>query len=164
MVTVRVSDQIGLRDEVTFNLSIQPVNDAPIAYPLELTTLEDNAIDGRILADDIDGTIDEFRIINDVTEGVLDWNPEDIGRFTYTPRADFNGQDQFTIVAIDDVGEASDPVFIIIVLPENDAPSAENGELVTDEDTAVNGQMKLILKGRLSLSKSLAHQPMVKLR
>ncbi|NIV26898.1 MAG: hypothetical protein GWN45_05930, partial [Gammaproteobacteria bacterium] len=57
------------------------------------------------------------------------------GAWSYTPNADFNGTDQFTVSVTDDDGNVETQVISLTVTPVNDAPVLVNNGLTLDEGT-----------------------------
>ena len=55
------------------------------------------------------------------------------GRFTYTPDRDFHGSDSFTYTVIDEDGMSSEGTVDITVDSVNDAPVANNDDVMVDE-------------------------------
>jgi Ca2+-binding RTX toxin-like protein len=59
------------------------------------------------------------------------------GTYTYTPAANYNGSDSFTILIADGNGGTTEQVVSVTVSPVNDAPTAPaTGSVTTGEDTA----------------------------
>ncbi len=67
--------------------------------------------------------------------GTLSLNAQ--GQLVYTPNANFNGTDTFTYKANDGQLDSNVATVAITVNPVNDAPTAVNDTVVTNEDTAV---------------------------
>ncbi|WP_164708611.1 Ig-like domain-containing protein, partial [Pseudomonas viridiflava] len=61
------------------------------------------------------------------------------GTFTYTPNANYNGGDSFTVTVSDGKGGTVDSVISIGVTPVNDDPTTSNQSLTTAEDTPLTG-------------------------
>jgi VCBS repeat-containing protein len=132
------SDGTGTSEVVTVTITVNPVNDAPVAAGDEYSVDEDSplAIDAAagVLADDsdIDGDALTAAVVSGPANGTLTLNAD--GSFSYTPNADFNGSDSFTYSASD--GEATAEATVnITVNPVNDAPASVNDAYATDEDT-----------------------------
>src|SRR4029079_7369733 len=60
------------------------------------------------------------------------------GTFTYTPDADANGSDSFTILVTDAGGATAEQVVTVTIDPVNDLPVAGDDTASTDEDTPLN--------------------------
>ena len=91
----------------TVDVTVNAVNDAPVADDDDYTTDEDVqldvlAVDGVLFNDsDVDGDGLTAVLDSDVANGTLTLNPD--GSFSYLPDADYNGSDSFTYHANDGV-------------------------------------------------------------
>jgi hypothetical protein len=93
----------------TVNITVTPVNDAPVATPAEWPTNEDAPITGTLTGTDVDpGTTLTFRVTTPPANGTLTGTPPTL---TYTPRPDYFGTDSFRFVAND--GTVDSPVATI---------------------------------------------------
>ncbi|MCK9530750.1 MAG: Ig-like domain-containing protein [Gammaproteobacteria bacterium] len=77
-------------------ITVTPVNDAPVAMDAQATTAEDTplVLDLMTNATDVEGDALTARIVDGPLHGVLSANAD--GTFTYTPHADYFGEDSFT--------------------------------------------------------------------
>ena len=139
--TYTVADVEGLGSNIaTVNITVNPVNDAPVAVDDEVTTDEDTpiAINNIISNDtDVDSELNPGSI-------VIESNPNngaiarENGSLIYTPAEDFVGSDSFTYTVADVEGLGSNIATVnITVNPVNDAPVAVDDEVTTDEDTPI---------------------------
>jgi VCBS repeat-containing protein len=143
--TYTVADNEGLVSEpATVTITINPVNDQPIAVDDAVTTDEDVPIDINVLANDTDPDGDEtldptsVTIVDPPTNGTVVVNPE-TGVVTYTPNENFNGTDSFTYTVADNEGLVSEPATVTITInPVNDQPIAVDDAVTTDEDVPVD--------------------------
>lgn len=124
--TYRVMDNEGLWSNVaTVNLTVEGVNDAPLANDDEVTTEEDTpaTIDLLTNDNDVDGTLDPASItLSTPASGSASQNGD--GTVTYTPDEHFNGSDSFTYTVEDDMGAPSNAATVsVTVTPVNDAPT-----------------------------------------
>ena len=103
------------------------------------TTNEDTpltvALANRILLNDTDVEGSALTAVLDVgpANGTLTLNAD--GTFTYTPAANYNGNDTFTYHANDGAGNSNIATVTITINPANDAPVAVNDAYTTSEDT-----------------------------
>src|SRR6185436_8699993 len=86
-------------DPVAVTLTVNPVNDVPVATGNSYTVNEDSvltiAAPGVLGNDtDIDSATLTASLISGPSHGVLSFNSN--GSFTYTPTANYNGNDSFT--------------------------------------------------------------------
>ena len=142
-VCVMVCDQNGLCDSVMVPITVDPVNDPPVAVDDTDTTPENTAVTTTVLANDSDpsdplGNIDPSTvgIISTPANGTVTINPG--GTITYTPNANFSGTDSYEYVVCDDghpLPSLCDTGLVTItVVAANDPPVAVNDTVSTDED------------------------------
>jgi VCBS repeat-containing protein len=104
--TYAVSDGRGGSDTAMVMLSVQPVNDGPVAGDDSATTIEDTPVTIAVLANDTDVDGDTLSVkpggLVQGSRGIATLNPE--GTITYTPNADDNGTDAFWYTVSDGNG------------------------------------------------------------
>lgn len=132
--TFEVSDGTEISAPATVSLTVNPVNDTPVADAQTVATNEDNALIITLSGSDIDGDVLSYTVVADSTHGVLSRTAPNL---TYTPAENYNGTDAFTFEVSDGTASASATVDITIS-PVNDAPVADSQTAVTDEDSAVS--------------------------
>ncbi|MDY0781695.1 cadherin-like domain-containing protein, partial [Tenacibaculum sp. IB213877] len=131
----------ALCDTAIVNVTINAVNDAPVATDDNAATNEDSAVTINVLANDsdIDSTIDpaSVSISSAPANGTVTIDPA-TGEVTYTPNPDFNGNDSFEYTVCDDATPALCDTAIVNVTVNavNDAPVATDDNAATNEDTA----------------------------
>ncbi len=115
----------------TVSMTVNPVNDIPLAAADSATTDEDVAISIGVLVNDALG--DEPTTITAVTLGTKGSVAIDPGAtsVTYTPNADTNGADSFTYTITDADLETSIATVSMTVNAINDAPVADAGPAQT---------------------------------
>ncbi|MGD9201352.1 MAG: Ig-like domain-containing protein, partial [Chitinispirillia bacterium] len=91
-------------------ITVNPINDLPVANNDQYSTNEDNTLTvsspGVLINDyDVDNDSLSDSIISNVSNGTLLLNPN--GSFTYTPNANFNGNDSFTYLISDSYGTSN---------------------------------------------------------
>ena len=125
------------------SITINSVNDAPTTDDNSISTNEDTAVSGNLTGKDVDGTIASFALIGNPSHGVISGFNSTTGVYTYTPNANYNGTDSFTFTVTDNNGAVSvkNGLLSITINSVNDAPTATNGTLTTNEDTAVSGTL-----------------------
>ncbi|EKO3843336.1 tandem-95 repeat protein, partial [Vibrio harveyi] len=134
-VTYVVTDG-ALTDEATVTVTVNPINDAPVAVNDTVTTDEDTAVTIDVLANDSDPENDTLTITaasvpaEQGTVTIVD------GKLVFTPAENFNG-DATISYTISDGQLTDDATVAVTVNPVNDAPVAVNDTVATDEDTAV---------------------------
>ena len=88
-------------------------NSAPIAENLELCTYKNVAVTGYFSAMDPEGDLLTFRVADKPARGSVDIE-EGSNEFVYTPFENKTGKDSFTYVAVDSVGNTSEPATVKI--------------------------------------------------
>lgn len=141
----RASDGQGGQAEGDVMLTIQPVNDAPVAQTgVSVTTPEDTelAIDLGPLVSDVDG--DPIQIDSIVLAPALGSLGPIVGTsVTYTPAPDQNGVDVFRYRAIDGQGGQVEGEISITIEPVNDDPVAVDDTASTLDGVAVTIEVLL---------------------
>ena len=140
--TYQVCDTELLCDTALVTVTVNPVNDAPVATDDSATTGEDTAVNIDVQANDNAGPANEDQtLITTVTLAPSNGTPTINldGSITYTPNANFNGSDSFTYKLCDSGSPilCDTAVVAVAVNPVNDAPLATDDSATTDEDTAV---------------------------
>jgi VCBS repeat-containing protein len=121
-----LSDGNGGTDTATVTLTVNPVNDAPIAVDDAFSGDEDTPLAGNVLANDTDveGNALNATLVAGPANGALVLNAD--GSFTYTPNANFNGTDSFTYRVNDGTLDGNLATVTLTVNPVNDAPIAND--------------------------------------
>jgi len=116
-------------------VDVLPMNDSPIAMAQEFTLDEDSLLSSALLASDIDEDTLTFALSENVLNGVLSLNAD--GSFTYTPEANFSGEDTFLFTVSDGALTTGPLLAQLTIYPLNDAPVAQAQSLDTNEDSAL---------------------------
>ncbi|MCI0359598.1 MAG: cadherin-like domain-containing protein, partial [Planctomycetaceae bacterium] len=137
--TYTATDGAGVSNVATVNITIDPVNDAPVAENDAFTIDEDGEMTAgdSVLANDTDPDGDPLTasLVSDVQHGTLALAAD--GTFTYSPEENFNGIDGFSYMVSDGQGNSNVATVTISINAVNDLPVAVNDEYATDEDTAL---------------------------
>ncbi|HBO13095.1 MAG TPA: hypothetical protein DD491_09955, partial [Halieaceae bacterium] len=139
--TYTVQDNDGLvSNEATVSLTVDPVNDPPVAVDDSASTAEDTAVTFSVTGNDSDpdGTIDPTSVVitGGPSNGSLVVNTD--GTVTYTPNGDYSGADSFTYTVEDNDGLVSNEATVTLTVdPANDPPVAVADSASTDANTAV---------------------------
>jgi len=123
--TYKANDGQADSNVATVALTINPVNDAPVAVNDSFATNEDTALTitaPGVLANDtdVDGNSLTAVVVTGPSHGALTLNTD--GSFTYTPAAGFNGPDSFTYKANDGLLDSNVATVALTVNPVNVAP------------------------------------------
>ena len=135
--TFKTNDGQADSNVATVSITVNAVNDAPVANDDAATTDEDTAVTIPVLANDtdVDGDTPSVASVGSPSNGLATLNPD--GTVTYTPSANYNGSDSFTYTIGDGNGGTATATVSITVNAVNDAPVANDDAATTDEDTAV---------------------------
>ncbi|OQQ02588.1 hypothetical protein BK412_15080, partial [Vibrio campbellii] len=134
-ITYVVSDG-ELEDEASVTVTVNPLNDAPVANDDNVVTDEDTPVTINVLPNDTDVDGDTLSIVN--ASVPADQGTVEIvdGKLVFTPAENFNGEATISYTVSD--GELEDEAQVLVTVnPINDAPVANDDNAVTDEDTPV---------------------------
>ncbi len=120
----------------TVTVTINPVNDAPVAVSDTVVTEEDKAVTVSVLANDtdVDGDTLILQTVTPDSHGAVTINGD---QAVYTPLANYNGDAGFTYTISDGNGGTASGTVAITITAVNDAPVAVSDTAVTEEDKAV---------------------------
>ena len=141
--TYRVSDGASDSNDATVTITINPVNDAPVATNDFYNTDEDTPLDvpaRGVLANDNDIDTPAANITAVLVTGpshAESFTLNTDGSFSYTPAPNFNGADSFTYKANDGAADSNVAMVTIAVNPVNDAPVAQNDDYSAAEDSVL---------------------------
>ncbi|WP_156968254.1 Ig-like domain-containing protein, partial [Desulfobacter vibrioformis] len=135
--TYTVSDGNGGLNTAVVTLSVNPVNDVPMAVDDIAVTDEDTPVIIDVLANDTDADGDSLGVqrVDNVSYGSVLIN--DDSSLTYTPASDFTGTDTFTYTVSDGNGGTDTATVTVTVNAVNYPPIAADDSAVTDEDHSV---------------------------
>ncbi|MCV7172382.1 tandem-95 repeat protein [Mycobacterium manitobense] len=126
----------SLTDVGTVAVTVAAVNDAPVATGHTIAVPEDSISTVNLTADsaDPDGDALTAVLVSGPTNAqTFILNPD--RTFTYTPAANYTGQDSFTYKVNDGALDSNTVTVTINVTAENDAPTAvDDGPFALDED------------------------------
>src|SRR5207248_2493085 len=128
--TYKTNDGLLDSNVATVNLSVAPVNDAPVANAQNVTTAEDTPQAITLTASDVDGDTLASSIVSGPSHGSLTGTAPNV---TYTPAANYNGPDSFTFKANDGTADSAAATISITVTAVNDAPVANAQSVTTAE-------------------------------
>ncbi len=127
VITVTANDNQPANNTFTrsFLITVNAVNDAPVASNDTATTLEDTPVTVAVIANDLDIDGDALAVAS-FTQGANGAVSCLGGSCTYAPGANFNGTDQYTYVVGDGRGGFATGLVTVMVAPVNDPPSDVN--------------------------------------
>jgi VCBS repeat-containing protein len=135
--TYHANDSTADSNVVTVSITVNPVNDPPVAVDDSATTSESSPVMISVLTNDNDPDGDTLAVSSSTqgSNGTVVINADNT--ITYTPSAGFNGSDAFTYTASDGMATSNNAMVTITVNPVNDAPVAVGDAYTTDEDTVL---------------------------
>ena len=136
------SDGYGGTDTATVTVTVNPINDPPVAVDDSATTEEDTPVTIAVTTNDtdVDGTIDPatVTVVSGPSDGSVSVDPVS-GDVTYSPDADYHGTDSFTYTVGDNDGATSNVATVTVTVTDvQDPPVAVDDSATTDEDTPVD--------------------------
>jgi len=139
--TYHVSDGMYFSNNATAAITVDNVNDPPIAYNDSYWIMEDNTLivsSPGVLGNDtdIDSSVLSAIRISNTAHGNLYFNSD--GSFEYIPNIDFYGFDSFAYQAYDGINGSNIAIVTIHVLSVNEPPIAYDDSYNTTEDAWLN--------------------------
>ncbi len=133
--TFKVSDGKVDSNVATVAITVNPVNDPPVANALMVSTDEDVAVGITLTASDVDGDPLTYAVVAGPSNGTLNGTAPTI---TYTPSFNFNGMESFTYQASDGTVDSNIATVSITVNPINDSPLAVDDSYKVEEDNVLD--------------------------
>ena len=138
--TFKANDGLVDSPTATVSITVNPVNDPPVAVNDAYTTNEDTLLSSAapgVLSNDTDvdagGTKTAVLVTGPTHAASFTVNAN--GSFSYMPAGGYNGSDSFTYKANDGTDASNVATVSITVSAVNDAPVAANDTYSTNEDT-----------------------------
>ena len=132
----------GTSNEATVNITINPINDAPVANnDIVSNVVEDITYPINVLGNDsdIENSINSatVSIASAPGQGTVSVDPA-TGVISYTPGTNYFGNDSFTYSVSDNEGGSSNPATVTITVSNvNDAPTIDSSAISTVEEDAL---------------------------
>ncbi len=158
--TFKVNDEKADSNTATISITVMPANDKPNAHDDKVSTGEDSPISIiDVLTNDTDKDGDSLSVtaFTQGKNGSVAINTDNT--LSYTPKANFNGNDSFTYTVCDGKGETDKATVNVRIKEVNDAPNANNDSVSTQEDKPVSIRLKGIDPDGDSLSYSVVKGP-----
>ncbi|AXY59742.1 VCBS domain-containing protein [Acinetobacter sp. WCHAc010052] len=136
--TYKVNDGTVDGNTVTVQISVTPVNDAPVAVADSFTVVEGGTISsGSVLVNDSDADGDTLTaiLVTGPAHGTLTLNTN--GTFSYVHNGGETTSDSFTYKVNDGTVDGNTVTMQISVTPVNDVPVAVNDTTTVDEGSSV---------------------------
>ena len=132
--TVSDGDSETADDTATLTVTVNGVNDAPVAVDDDVSVDEDASVLLELWRNDTDVEDDALSVsaVGDANNGTT---AVEGGAVRYTPRADYHGSDTFTYTVSDGHDGTDTATVTVTVAPTNDAPVATRDAVDAVEDT-----------------------------
>jgi len=130
-ITITVKDAANAQTTETFDITFNPVNDAPAANAQSVSATEDTPKAITLTGTDLEGSDLTYTVVTGPTHGTLSGTAPNL---TYTPDPNYAGGDTFTFKVNDGALDSSVATVTITVSAVNDAPSANAQSVSTAED------------------------------
>jgi hypothetical protein len=134
-LTFRASDGPTESALATITITINPMNDAPVAVAQNVRTLSGTPKPVTLTGTDVDGNLLTFAVVSMPTNGTLTGTPPNL---TYTSKAQFSGADLFTFKVSDGRDDSNVATVMVGVALSNDAPVAASVTVTTREETSLD--------------------------
>ena len=135
-ISYEIADGNGGTSTASVTVTVNAVNDGPVASDDSATTNEDTSVIIDVLSNDSDIDGDSLTVTSaSAANGSVSINVD--GTLDYIPNANFNGTDTISYEIADGNGGTSTASVTVTVNAVNDGPVASNDSAATDEDTAV---------------------------
>jgi hypothetical protein len=132
-----VYDSDGQYAESSVSITMNSINDPPVAYDSSLTLDEDTTYSGQTSGYDVDGDSLTASLAagGQPSHGVV--TIDSYGYFSYTPKQDFHGNDSFQFKMADPYGAVGTGTVSLTINPTNDYPVAVADGASTGENESV---------------------------
>jgi hypothetical protein len=134
--TYTVSDGHGGSTEGTVSVTVDSVNDAPVATDDSATTDEDTPVTINVVANDADVDGDTLSLTS-VDSAVHGSASIDNGKAVFSPDANYHGTGSFSYTVSDGHGGTATASVTVTINSVNDNPVANTDGATTNEDTVV---------------------------
>ena len=137
--TYEVCDTGGMCDEASVTITINSVNDFPIAFDDTYTALEGTSINGNVSSNDSDNDSNALTFASAANglPGILTFQQN--GEFNFAPEENFYGNLIITYSVCDDFDACTEGQISIEYLSVNDSPLASEDSFETNEDEILSG-------------------------
>ena len=132
--TFKVNDGLAHSEPAAVTITVNPVNDDPIAEEQSVDTNDNTSLAITLTGSDIDQDPFEYIIVAGPSHGTLSGTAPNL---TYTPNTGYTGSDSFTFKINDNTTDSNTATVSINIIHINQAPTARNLSIETDEDHPV---------------------------
>ena len=137
----RVCDTGGLCTDGIATITVNPIDDIPVAVADNFSLNEDQIYNGSVALNDFDFDDDDliYSIIMPPLYGSFTLNS--VGAFMYHPAANYYGNDQMTYSVCDSQNACAQTTLSFVVVSVNDLPTVNDSEIITDEEVLKTGSL-----------------------
>lgn len=136
--TFKVNDGSANSNTASVSVTINPVNDAPVALNDNYSTNRNTPVNIVLAGTDVENSSLTYTIVSSPLKGVLSGT---IPNLVYTPNSGQTGADNFTFKVNDGSLDSSVATISLNIANTNELPVAQSGTLAVNEDTATNGNL-----------------------
>ncbi|WP_425100193.1 Ig-like domain-containing protein [Tropicibacter sp. S64] len=136
-ITYEITDSTGLTDTATVTVTVNPVNDPPVAQSDTATVNEDTPTLIDVLGNDSDVDIGDTLTVTSATALNGTVAVQANGQLLYTPDPNYFGSDTITYEITDSGGLTSTATVAVTVNPVNDAPQSLDIPVTINEGDGV---------------------------
>jgi hypothetical protein len=111
-----------LLDTAKVSLTVNAINDSPLAFAARFSTNEDTEYSGSVSGFDVENDMLTYNILTNPSNGTVLIANSSLGTFTYSPTINYNGNDSFTFTANDYNYSDTATVSITIIAWNNYGP------------------------------------------
>jgi hypothetical protein len=133
----RANDGLANSNNALVSITVNPINDPPVARDTVITAPFETAVDARFQAYDIDGPSFTFTMTTGPLNGIVSELNANTGTFTYTPATAYFGPDSIKFTADDGSGPSNTGTVRINV-------SSSNCVCACWADPHCNGELNVI--------------------
>jgi VCBS repeat-containing protein len=140
--TFRVSDGLAFSNTSTVNITVDAVNDTPVADAQTITPTEDVEYSGTLIATDVESSSLTYSLVSTASaHGTVTITNAATGAFTYTTDTSYTGAASFTFKANDGALDSNVATVTVTITPVNDAPVADAQTITPTEDVLYFGTL-----------------------
>lgn len=136
-----VTDDVGLSANDTVSIAVAGSDGAPVAKIGVISLDEDTVYVGNLSATDVNGKPLTYSIVANGERGTAVITDAADGQFTYTPNANFNGQDSFTFKVNNGSADSNTATMAVTIRPVNDPPVATGATFSMQTATSLSARM-----------------------
>ncbi len=136
-----VTNDVGMSASDTVNITVAGSDGAPVANIGTISLDEDTVYVGNLSATDVHGNPLTYTLVANGEQGSAQITDAASGQFTYTPNANFNGQDAFTFKVNNGSADSNTATIAVTIRPVNDPPVATGATLSMHLTTPISARL-----------------------